>query len=203
MIGKTEAAWLPARRSAARGSTITPFLLVSPTLIVLLAFVLFLVGMIATSLAVDANQSGLTLANYERILTSSFFYLRLVLSAKLALLSTLFSLLLGYPVALYMTRISGAMLKVIFLFLTVLFFSDYVMRMYAVILAFGNNGFINQALIGIGVISTPIRFLYSQTGVVIGLVAGNLAFMIFALYPTLSRIDPNYAAPAVLLGDNR
>jgi putative spermidine/putrescine transport system permease protein len=188
-----------AKLSTLRAAT-APFLLVSPILIILLTFVLFLVGMIANSLATGTEHSGLTLANYGRILTSSFFYLRLVLSAKLALLSTLFSLLLGYPVALYMTRVSGVMLKVIFLFLTVLFFSDYVMRMYAVILAFGNNGFVNQTLLGIGAIMAPIHFLYSQSGVVIGLVAGNLAFMIFALYPTLSRINPDYAAAASLLG---
>lgn len=196
-----------AGRTAARlarlsspGAAVAPFLLVLPTLIILLVFLMFLAGMVATSLSTGTGQPGLTLANYDRILSSGFFYSRLVLSAKLAFFSTLISLLLGYPVALHMTRISGVTLKIVFLLLTVLFFSDYVMRMYAVILAFGNNGFINQALLGIGAVAAPVHFLYSQTGVVIGLVAGNLAFMIFALYPTLSRINPDYVAAASLLG---
>ena len=173
--------------------------LVLPTLLILAAFLIFLANTVAVSLHPDRTGAWST-ENYQRVLSSSFFYSKLLLSIRLAAIATAVSLVLGYPVALFMTRASHTTVKLTFLFLTALFFSDYVMRMYALILAFGNNGFINQALIGLGIVGAPIHFLYRDAVVVIGLVAGNLAFMIFATYPVLARINPDYGAAASLLG---
>src|SRR5262249_20162250 len=93
--------------------------------------------------------------------------------------------------------------RLILMFIVLLLFSDYVMRVYSLILIIGNNGLINRGLLWLGLVHRPVRLMYSELGVVIGLVLGDGRFMILSVSSILGRIDPHLGQAASLLGAGR
>jgi putative spermidine/putrescine transport system permease protein len=146
------------------------------------------------------NAPGISLDQYRLLAEDATYRGYLFVSVKIALAATVGCLIVGYPVAYYMATVRPALRHAITMFLVLLFFSDYVMRVYSLILLIGNNGLFNRTLMYLGLTHSPIRLLYSQTGVVIGLVLGNVPFMIFAIVTVLSRLDARLPQAAALLG---
>jgi len=175
-------------------------LLVLPAAALVLSFVAVILFLVVQSFTDPDLGDRLTWANYAKIFSNDFFISKIALSMRLAVWATVGCLLLGYPVAYYMTVTSPARRRLIVLLLVLLFFSDYVMRMYGLVLLLGNNGLVNQALTALGVQTRPTRILRTETGVVIGLVAGQIPFMIFAVFSVLARIRPSLVQSAQLLG---
>jgi putative spermidine/putrescine transport system permease protein len=175
-------------------------LLVLPAAALVLSFVAVILFLVVQSFTDPDLGDRLTWANYAKIFSNDFFISKIELSMRLAVWATVGCLLLGYPVAYYMTVTSPARRRLIVLLLVLLFFSDYVMRMYGLVLLLGNNGLVNQALTALGAQSRPTRILRTETGVVIGLVAGQIPFMIFAVFSVLARIRPSLVQSAQLLG---
>jgi putative spermidine/putrescine transport system permease protein len=182
-----------------RGGPAVP-LLILPACLLVASFVAVIFFLVVQSFTHPDIDSHVSWANYAKLFSNDFFISKIALSMRLAAWSTLGCLLLGYPVAYYMTVTSAARRRFIVLFLVLLFFSDYVMRMYGLVLLLGNNGFVNQALIALDVQSSPSRILRTELGVVIGLVAGQVPFMIFAVFSVLARINPSLPQSALLLG---
>jgi putative spermidine/putrescine transport system permease protein len=187
-----------ARHFVRAGSSIP--LLVLPAAVLVLSFVAVILFLVVQSFTEPDLGEHLTWSNYAKILSNDFFISKIALSMRLAIWATLGCLLLGYPVAYYMTVTSPTRRRLIVLLLVLLFFSDYVMRMYGLVLLLGNNGLVNQALTALGVQSRPTRILRTETGVVIGLIAGQIPFMIFAVFSVLARIKPSLTQAAQLLG---
>jgi putative spermidine/putrescine transport system permease protein len=187
-----------ARHFVRAGSSIP--LLVLPAAVLVLSFVAVILFLVVQSFTEPDLGEHLTWSNYAKILSNDFFISKIALSMCLAIWATLGCLLLGYPVAYYMTVTSPTRRRLIVLLLVLLFFSDYVMRMYGLVLLLGNNGLVNQALTALGVQSRPTRILRTETGVVIGLIAGQIPFMIFAVFSVLARIKPSLTHAAQLLG---
>jgi putative spermidine/putrescine transport system permease protein len=187
-----------ARHFVRAGSSIP--LLVLPAAVLVLSFVAVILFLVVQSFTEPDLGEHLTWSNYAKILSNDFFISKIALSMCLAIWATLGCLLLGYPVAYYMTVTSPTRRRLIVLLLVLLFFSDYVMRMYGLVLLLGNNGLVNQALTALGVQSRPTRILRTETGVVIGLIAGQIPFMIFAVFSVLARIKPSLTQAAQLLG---
>ena len=150
-----------------------------------------------------AEGSGLTLDNYLRIAQKST-YLRLFLrSITYAGITTLFCLLLAYPVAL--TIATGAKRWRNLLLLVILpFWSNFLIRIYAWMFILSPEGFlmhgINGALglVGLG----PVQLLFTPVAVVLCLVYVNLPFMILPLYSILEKQDPALLDAAQDLGAN-
>ena len=80
------------------------------------------------------------------------------------------------------------------------FFTGAVVRAYSWILMLGNEGFLNGMLLKLGIISTPYQLLFTQRGVVVGLVHFSMPVMILILAAALSHLDPNYERGAQSLG---
>ena len=72
--------------------------------------------------------------------------------------------------------------------------------MYAVILIFGNAGLLNKGVVALGLSDMPIRFIYSELGVIIGLVIGNIAYFVLSCYPSIVRIPRSTIEAAAILG---
>ena len=111
-------------------------------------------------------------------------------SARIAGLSTLFALLIGYPAA-YAIAGAPARLQPLLLFLAVLpFWSNYLIRTYAWIVLLNREGLFTQMLRWFGYEGEPPSLLYTEGSVVVGLVYNYLPFVILACYASLSRLNP-------------
>ncbi len=156
-----------------------------------------------TPLLLD-DGSGLkiqaTLANFA-LLASDDLYLRAYLGALgNAALATALCLALGYPIAYAIARSPGRW-RLLLLFLVMLpFWTSFLIRVYAWIAILKPNGLLNQLLIAIGLITTPLPLLNNAFSVELGLVYSYLPFMILPLYGSLSALDESLLEAAADLG---
>jgi ABC-type spermidine/putrescine transport system permease subunit I len=173
-------------------------LLLLPIGIVLLIFMTCVALVVANSFRLDSTQA-FSVQNY-RLLFDGYFLARLWVSFKLSAFASVICLFLGYPLSLIIAFGRERLARIILFLVTVVFFSDYVMRMYALILIFGNAGIINRSILALGLSAVPIKFLYSELGVTIGLVVGNLAYFVLSAYPSIARVPNTTLEAAATLG---
>ncbi len=116
----------------------------------------------------------------------------------ISLVSSVVSVILAVPVAYY---IAYSKLKNFLLLLVIIpFWTNSLIRIYAWIFILGNNGLINQTLLKIGFISTPIKFMYNNFAVILVLVYTYLPFAILPLYSSIERLDKQIFEAAMDLG---
>jgi len=183
-----------ARRRAAAGA----IALSGPATLLLLAlFAAPLLRLLALSVA------GGSLAAYERALTNEL-YLRVIFETfKIAAIVTLLTLALGYPVA-YVMATSGRTWQLVGIaFVLLPFWTSILVRTYAWMVMLGRNGVVNRALIGWGVIDSPLPLLNNLAGVLIGMVHVLLPYMILPVFNAVRNVDPNLVLAAVGLGAPR
>jgi spermidine/putrescine transport system permease protein len=139
-----------------------------------------------------------TLESYQR-LADPIYLAILWRSFWVAGLSTILCLLLGFPLALFVSR-SGKR-KNLYLSLVILpFWTSFLVRTYAWMFLLRDTGLVNTVLQKLGLIYDPLPLLYNNGAVVLGLVYGYLPFMVLPLYATLERLDPNLLEAAADLG---
>ena len=128
-------------------------------------------------------------------------YLRIYLnSIKIAALSTVFAVLLGYPIAYAIVR-SNPITKKLLLFAIILpFWTSFLLRVYAWMGLLADQGSINNLLISLGIIDTPMRLLYTEFAVYVGIVYTYLPFMILPLYANMEKLDNGLNEAAADLG---
>ncbi len=124
----------------------------------------------------------------------------LLLSVKVAGISTLICLLAGYPMALAIAR-SSLRYRSLLLFLVMLpFWTGFLMRINAWIGLMQDDGWVNTALLGLHLIREPLRLLYTDFAMYVGIVYTYLPFMVLPLYARLSQLDPVLLEAAADLG---
>lgn len=142
------------------------------------------------------------LKNYIRVFDPLYIpiYIR---SLYIAFLTTLICLLLGYPVAYYIAFKVKPERKILYLFFIIVpLWTSFLIRTYAWILILRDEGLINLLLMKIGVIDKPLPLLYNEFSVLLGLVYGELPFMILPIYASLERIDISLIEASKDLGAN-
>ena len=122
-------------------------------------------------------------------------------TVKLCLVTAVLALLCAYPVALALVRAKNPYLKsaILIIAVTPLFLGE-VVRTYAWIIVLGNRGFLNAALIGLGLIDRPLELMFTQAGVVIALVHITLPVVVIMLAAAISHIDRDLERAAAALG---
>jgi spermidine/putrescine transport system permease protein len=139
-----------------------------------------------------------TAENYRR-LADPLYGIILLRTFWIAGVSSLLCLVLGFPLALFVSR-AGAR-KNLYLSLVILpFWTSFLVRTYAWMFLLRDTGLINTALAKLGVIHDPLPLLYNDGAVILGLVYSYLPFMVLPLYATLERLDPNLLEAAADLG---
>ena len=110
-------------------------------------------------------------------------------SVKLSLLTTLLALLFGFPTAYFIaTRVERS--RDIWLFLiTIPFWTNVLIRTFAMMEVIRNEGILNSALIGLGVIDTPIQIMYTDTAIMMGMLYVYLPLMVLPLYASMEKLD--------------
>jgi putrescine transport system permease protein len=146
-------------------------------------------------LQIQVNLRNFMLVGQDDLYLSAFLN-----SLQVALLSTLLCLLLGYPMA-YAIATSPERFRVMLLMLIILpFWTSFLVRVYAWIGILKTQGPLNDLLIWLGLIETPLAILHTQTAVYIGVVYSYLPFMILPLYANLTRLDHSLLEAAADLG---
>ncbi len=129
-----------------------------------------------------------SLDNYQQAFDS--LYLNLFLfSLWISLLTTVVTLLISFPVALYIARSPKRWRNILIFLVMIPFWTNFLVRTYALQFLMRANGPINTLLQGLGVIQEPISMLSTPVAVLIGLVYGELPFMILPLYASLEKFD--------------
>ena len=127
------------------------------------------------------------LGNYLRVFDP--LYLRIFLrSIYLALLTTLVSLLFGYPLGYFIARRSRRWRNVLLL-LVIPFWTNFLVRTYAWRIILSSDGPINSLLLGLGLTSEPVQLLFTDTAVLIGMVYSFLPEMVLPIYAAVERLD--------------
>jgi putrescine transport system permease protein len=139
-----------------------------------------------------------TLDNLLVVATDPLYRDALVLSLKVAGISTMICLLVGYPMALAIARCGERQQRLLLLLVMLPFWTGFLMRINAWLGLLQDDGWINAALIDLGF--SPQRMLYSDFAVYLGIVYTYLPFMVLPLYARLSQLDPALLEAAADLG---
>jgi putrescine transport system permease protein len=140
------------------------------------------------------------LANYQFLFTDPLYLDSFLYSIKVAALSTLFCLLLGYPMALAIARASPARRHLLLMLVILPFWTSFLLRVYAWMGLLKDDGLINNVLVGLHLISQPIPMVASPIAVYVGIVYSYLPFMILPLYSNLEKHDRSLLEAAADLG---
>jgi putrescine transport system permease protein len=142
----------------------------------------------------------LNLANYGYLFTDALYISSYLYSLKVAAVSTLFCLLLGYPMAYAIARATPTSRNVLLMLIVLPFWTSFLLRVYAWIGLLKSNGVINNLLMALGIIHEPITMLQTDFAVYIGIVYSYLPFMILPLYANLEKHDATLLEAAADLG---
>lgn len=179
-----------------RRSDVIGWLLASPLLLVLLAFLVVPIGTIFVVSFWQATEFSIipafTLENYEFLFTSAVTWQVFLATFRYAFIAWALTLLIGFTVAYYLAfHIRSATAQMaLFLLCTIPFLTSNIIRMISWIPFLGRNGLANQALMAVGVIDQPLEWLlYSDFAVLLAFVHLNTLFMITPIFNTMMRID--------------
>jgi putrescine transport system permease protein len=143
-------------------------------------------------------ESNLTAANYRQLVEGCLkVYAR---SLGYAASTTLLCLLIGFPMALAITRVPGSWRGLLLCLVVLPFWTSFLIRVYAWIALLQPSGLINHMLLMGGLIEQPLPLLYNAFSLQLGLVYSYLPFMILPLYGSLSRLDESLVEAAADLG---
>lgn len=158
--------------------------------------------MVVAFASVTDADGGMTFANYARILFDRYHWDVVWVTFRIGAVTTLISVLIGYPLAWYLVRVVKwpAWRRACIILLIVPLFTSNIVRSFGWMVLLGRNGLVNDGLLASGVIERPVRFLGTETGILIGLVYILLPFVVLAVGNGLSKVDPSLEQASADLG---
>ena len=141
-----------------------------------------------------------TLDNYSFLLEDKLYWISYLKSIKIALISTVLCLLLGFPMAYAIARTPYPWRNLLLLLIILPFWTSFLLRVYAWMVMLGKQGLINNLLLSVGLIDEPLQMLYTDAAVYLGIVYTYVPFMILPLYATLEKLDLDLHEAAADLG---
>lgn len=151
--------------------------------------------------ALDHKQDGfgnIVQADPDQSIYLAIFGRTLVIGVAV----TLFALLLGYPLAYWISTLSERRANLVMILVLIPFWTSVLVRVAAWIVLLQSEGLVNKTLIGSGLISQPLALLFNRVGVYISMTHILLPFMILPLYSVMKSIPPTYQRAAVSLGSH-
>jgi putrescine transport system permease protein len=148
----------------------------------------------------DVLTFRVSFANYLFLLTDSLYFDAYVSSLRIAAISTLICLVVGYPIAYGIARTQGPLQSLLLMLVILPSWTSFLVRIYAWMGLLRNNGIINNVLMSLGVVDEPIRMLNTEFAVYIGIVYTYLPFLILPLYANLVKLDNRLLEAATDLG---
>ncbi len=147
-------------------------------------------------------------AMYMTLIFDNFLYLweddlyfrTYINSLEISVTSTILCLLIGYPIAYGIARSTPTAKKILLLMVILPFWTSFLLRVYAWIGLLADQGTVNSFLIWLGLIDQPIKMLYTDFAVYVGIVYTYLPFMILPLYASIEKLDLTLHEAAADLG---
>lgn len=152
----------------------------------------------------EANLIELTFTfdNYLRLIDP--LYAKVMLhSFYMAIVATILCLIIGYPFAYIVAKMPEKWRPIMLFLVIVPFWTNSLIRTYGLKIVLGTQGILNKSLMAMEIIDKPIRLMYTETAVMIGLVYILLPFMILPLYSAIEKLDDTYVEAAKDLGANK
>ncbi|EGQ8414715.1 spermidine/putrescine ABC transporter permease PotB [Vibrio parahaemolyticus] len=152
----------------------------------------------------EANLIELTFTfdNYLRLLDPLYAKV-LMHSFYMAIIATLLCLIIGYPFAYIVAKMPEKWRPFMLFLVIVPFWTNSLIRTYGLKIVLGTQGILNKSLIAMDIIDKPLRLMYTETAVMIGLVYILLPFMILPLYSAIEKLDNTYIEAAKDLGASK
>lgn len=147
--------------------------------------------------------SQLDFENFVFLTTDDLYWKAYLSSLQIALISTVLTLLIGYPIAYGMARAPEEWRPTLMMLVILPFWTSFLIRVYAWMGILSKEGFLNQFLLWSGIIDAPLVILNTNTAVYIGIVYTYLPFMILPIYAALDRMDGSLIEAAEDLGCSR
>lgn len=181
--------------------------MIAPALIWTAAFfILPFIAMLALSFAhMDGRETvrGFDPGNYTRIFTDPTMLGALWNSLEITAVVTVVSVILAYPLAAIIAfRVPVRWQRLALLMAVLPFWTSYVVRSYSWLLVLGQNGVVNKALLGMGLVAEPLAIASTRAATVIGFVHFFVMLLTLTIYANLIQLSPNYARAAQDLGAN-
>ena len=148
----------------------------------------------------EVLKINLNIGNYLFLLSDDLYINAYMNSLKMAFVSTIFCLLIGYPMAYGIANSRATLRNILLLAIVLPSWTSFLIRIYAWMGILKNNGLLNNFLIYLGVIDQPIQMLNTDIAVYIGIVYAYLPFMILPLYTNLVKHDYTLLEAAYDLG---
>jgi len=147
--------------------------------------------------------SQLDFENFEFLATDDLYWKSYLSSVQIAFISTVFALMIGFPIAYGMANAPKEWQPTLMLLVILPFWTSFLIRVYSLIGLLSQEGIINQFLMWIGVINEPLMILNTNYAVYIGIVYTYVPFMILPIYATLIKLDGSLLEAAEDLGCSR
>jgi len=147
--------------------------------------------------------TGLDFDNFIFLASDDLYWKAYLSSLQIAGISTLLTLLVGYPMAYAMARAPNEWRPTLLMLVILPFWTSFLIRVYAWMGILSTEGLLNQLLLGLGLISEPLTILNTNIAVYIGIVYTYLPFMILPIYAALEKMDESLIEAAEDLGSSR
>lgn len=145
-------------------------------------------------------QLRLNFGNYAYLFSDDLYALAYLNSLKIAAVSTILTLLIGYPMAYTIARAPSRLRSGMLMLVVLPFWTSLLIRVYAWMGILKNEGLLNTLLLHLGVIDQPLQIIETDLAVYIGIVYSYLPYMVLPLYATLEKMDLSLLEAASDLG---
>lgn len=151
----------------------------------------------------ELYEPAVTGENFARLLGEDYYRAIIFRTLKIAGLTALFSLLLGYPLAYFLARTRSVWRGVLMFLVIAPLMTGVIVRTYGWIVLLGAQGTVNTTLLWLGLVDRPVKILETELAVLIALVHILMPYMVFPLFSSLAGQDPNVEKAAATLGAGR
>jgi putative spermidine/putrescine transport system permease protein len=143
-----------------------------------------------------------TVENYAKFLTDPFYVAVLVRTIRVAAVCTAICIVFAFPMAYCLARTRSRFKNLLLMAVILPLFVGNAVRAAGWMVLFGNRGFVNSILMGVGVTREPLQIMYTEFAVIVGIIAVNLPFVVLTLQAVLEGIDRAVEEAALGLGAN-
>ncbi len=193
----------PAPGTSRRRFRPGPLWLVLPAVLLLVVFFLFPMGRLFLLGVQNPETGALTAEHYARLANTPVYWRILGITFRIALLTAVASVILGYPLALWLSRMDSRRQAVMALLVLLPFWTSYLVKTFAWMILLGNRGVLNSLIVGSGLSERPLPLMYNELGVIIGMVHAMMPLAVLTMLPVMNGIDRRLPLAAGTLGASR
>ncbi len=183
----------------ARPNRALPWVLVSPALLWTVAF--FILPFLAMGFLSVTSEGHFTISNYTQFFANPSYYRAMINSLEVTAMVTVISILLAYPFAWTLAeRVPERWQRLALLLAILPFWTSYVVRSYSWLLVLAEQGIINDAMTGAGLVAEPLQLANTRIATIVGFVHFFVMLLTLTIFASLKQLSPSYRKAAADLG---